>query len=132
MIQAGYLTDHPECRERISLEGDRYEAGDYALKVSGDSMIDAQIFDGDIVVIRPTSDLWAIRPGQIAAIWVDGEGTTLKHVFYQEGDLQVTLKPANATHETRILERDRTELQGVMVGLHRYDDGLWMATRSSD
>ncbi|MGF1516936.1 MAG: LexA family protein [Nodosilinea sp.] len=132
MIQAGYLTDHPECRERIRLEGDRYLAGDYALQVSGNSMIGAQIFDGDIVVIRPTSDLWAIRPGQTAVVWIDGEGTTLKHVFCQEGDLQVTLKPANPTHETRILDRDRIAVQGVMVGLHRYDDGLWLAAKSKD
>lgn len=132
MVQAGYLIDHPERSERIRLEGDRYAVGDYALQVSGDSMVGAQIFDGDLVVIRPTHDLWAIRPGHIAAIWIDGEGTTLKHVFYREGEAQITLKPANPAHETRSLERDRVGVQGVMVGHHRYDDGLWIAHRAHD
>lgn len=132
IVQAGYLIEHPERSERIWLEGDRYTVGDYALQVSGDSMVDAQILDGDVVVIRPARDLWAIRPGHIAAIWIDGESTTLKHVFYREGEAQVTLKPANPAHEIRVLERDRVGVQGLMVGHHRYHDGLWIAHRTSE
>ena len=132
VVQAGYLTEHPErFFEQVRLDGNRYIEGDYALTVSGDSMVKAGIFDGDIVVMRPTKDIWAIRPGQIAVIWLEGEGTTLKRVYYSEGDDQVTLKPANPAHPPRTLERPRVGVQGVMVGQHRYDDGLWVAIANS-
>ncbi|MBE9157755.1 repressor LexA [Nodosilinea sp. LEGE 06152] len=126
-VQAGYLTDHPECCDRVRLDGNRYIEGDYALTVNGDSMVGAGILDGDIVVMRPTKDVWAIRPGQIAVIWLEGEGATLKRVYYNEGDNQVTLEPANSAHPTRVLERSRVGVQGVMVGQHRNDQGLWVA-----
>jgi len=127
LIQAGYLTEHPRGHnESIRLDGDLYDPHDYALKVVGDSMVGAHILDGDIVVIRPTTDLWAIRPGDIAAVWIEGEGTTLKRIFYQEGDHQVTLKPANPDHQSRTLKPDQVDLQGLMVGHHRQEDSLWL------
>jgi repressor LexA len=126
-IQAGYLTEHPICWERIRLDGNCYEDGDYALQVCGDSMVVAQIFNGDIVVIRPTQDIWAIRPGQIAVVLIEGEGTTLKHVYYREGDSHVTLKPSNPALTSRTLEWPQVAVQGVMIGLHRNSDDLWMA-----
>ncbi|MEA5450647.1 S24 family peptidase [Leptolyngbya sp. CCNP1308] len=126
IIQAGYLTEHPICCDRIRLDGKRYREGDYALTVSGDSMVNAQILDGDIVVIHPTDDLWDIRLGKIGVVWIAGEGPTLKHVHYCEGENQVTLKPANPAHPPRTLERHQVEVQGVMVGHHRHDDGLWV------
>jgi repressor LexA len=128
IIQAGYLTEHPTKQgESIRLEGKRYESKDYALQVQGDSMIGAEILAGDIVVLRPSHDLWAIRPGQIAVIWIEGEGPTLKHIYYQEGDSQITLKSANPAHASRTLERSQVGLQGVVVGLHRCDEGLWLS-----
>ncbi|MBE9138582.1 hypothetical protein IQ254_15520 [Nodosilinea sp. LEGE 07088] len=128
VVQAGYLTEHPVGYfDRVCLDGKRYPLGDYALKVCGNSMVKAEIFDGDVVVIRPSSDLWAILPGQIAVIWIDGEGGTLKHVYYREGDRQITLKSANSGHESRILDSAQVQLQGVMVGHHRRNDGLWIA-----
>lgn len=128
VVQAGYLTEHPvrDC-DRVCLDGKRYQANDFALKVCGDSMVEADIVDGDIVVIRPTEDLWAISPGQIAVIWIEGEGGTLKHVYYQEGDRQITLQSANSAHEARILDSAQVRLQGLMVGHHRSSDGLWIA-----
>ncbi|MFQ4137928.1 transcriptional repressor LexA [Nodosilinea sp. PGN35] len=126
-IQAGYLTEQPNCWEWIRLDGNCYEKGDYALKVCGDSMVMAQIFDGDVVVIRPTQDIWAIRPGQIAVVLIEGEGTTLKHVYCREGDRHVILKPANPALPSRTLEWSQVGVQGVMVGLHRLSDELWIA-----
>lgn len=132
LIQAGYLTEHPDgCFDPIRLEGRHYGPDDYALKVCGNSMVGAQIQDGDIVVIRPETDLWAIRPGQIAAVWIGGEGTTLKHIHYAEGDSQCRLTPANPDHPERRLDRDQIGLAGVMVGQHRYQDGLWLAIEST-
>lgn len=128
MIQAGYLTEHPTGGfDRVRLDGRCYDPGDYALKVCGDSMVNAQILDDDLVVIRPEADLWAIRPGQIAAVWIAGEGTTLKHLYYREDDPQITLKPANPAHPVRTLERCQVGGMGMMVGLHRHRQGLWVA-----
>ncbi|PSR17227.1 repressor LexA [filamentous cyanobacterium CCP3] len=128
VVQAGYLTEHPERYfERVRLDGNRYQEGDYALTVSGDSMVDAGILDGDIVVMRPTEDIREISLGRIGVIWIAGEGSTLKRVYYSEGDDQVTLEPANLAHPTRTLERSQVGVQGVIVGQHRYDNGLWVA-----
>jgi repressor LexA len=131
MVQAGYLTEHPErLFEQVRLDGRCYQEGDYALQVSGDSMVDSQIFDGDIVVIRSTNDLWAIRSGKIAVVLIEGEGTTLKHVYQHEGDPQFVLQPANPDHPTRILASHQVGVQGMMVGHHRNDSGLWVTVKT--
>lgn len=68
-------------------------AGLFALEVQGDSMIDAMVSDGDIVVMKSDPD-W--RNGDMVAVWLeDKEETTLKHI-YREGD-RVRLQPANPT-----------------------------------
>ncbi len=67
--------------------------GLFALEVQGDSMIDAMVSDGDIVVMKSDPD-W--RNGDMVAVWLeDKEETTLKHI-YREGD-RVRLQPANPT-----------------------------------
>lgn len=65
---------------------------DFCLKVKGDSMIGARIFDGDIVFIRKQDD---VENGEIAAIQIDGEEATLKR-FYKDGG-KVTLHSENPT-----------------------------------
>lgn len=130
-VQAGYLTEHPEqFFEQVRLDGNRYREGDYALTVSGDSMVNAGILDGDIVVMRLTEDIRDIPHGRIGVIWISGEGPTLKHVYYSEGDDQVTLKPANPAHSTRTLDFSQVHVQGLMVGQHRNDAGLWVAVEA--
>lgn len=65
----------------------------YALEVSGDSMIDAMINDGDVVIMRKAVDA---NNGELVAVWLDDkEETTLKY-FYKEGN-RVRLQPANPT-----------------------------------
>jgi repressor LexA len=119
-VEAGFLLEHPvDEQQLVSLPGCKYGPNDYALRVCGDSMIDAQICDGDLVVIRPQHDLWAIKPGQIAVIWIEGEGATLKHLYYLEGEDFVTLKPANKHFQARTIERNRVGLQGVLVNVYR-------------
>lgn len=119
-IEAGYLIEHPQDEiEFLNLPDPSYRPQDYALWVSGDSMIDAHICDGDLVIIRPTHDLWALRPNQIAVVLIEGEGTTLKYFHYREEEDWVTLKPANRDYEERILERSRVGLQGILVESRR-------------
>lgn len=86
-------------------------AGDYFLRVSGDSMIDAGIYPDQLVILRP-----GLQPqsGDIAATWVDGEGATLKFVHFEHG--KVRLQPANKRYTPKTYLPDHVRFQGVLVG----------------
>ncbi len=88
----------------------------FVLRVSGDSMIDEHIQDGDLIVVaeQPTAS-----DGQMVVALVDGENVTLKK-FYREGD-QVRLQPANPALEPLYYSTDRIVIQGIVTGvLRRY------------
>lgn len=86
----------------------------YALEVQGDSMIEAGINDGDVVVIREqdTAD-----SGDIIVALVDGHEATLKR--YRRRGGMIALEAANPAYETRILPEDSVRIQGRLVGLIR-------------
>jgi repressor LexA len=86
------------------------QPGDFFLSVSGDSMIEAGLTPGQYVVIRPE-----ITPkyGDICAVWVEGEGSTLKQVFLEDG--LVRLQPANSAYRARTYPADIVRIQGVLV-----------------
>lgn len=86
----------------------------YALEVKGDSMIDAGINDGDIVVIRETS---TAHNGDIVVALVEDHEATLKK-FYRRGNA-IALEAANPAYETRVLPEDKVKVQGKLVGLIR-------------
>ena len=89
----------------------------FALEVQGDSMIDAGILEGDIVICR-RSDTAAT--GDIVVALIDGEEATLKRLR-KKGE-SVALEAANPAYETRIFGPDRVEVQGRLVALvRRYD-----------
>ena len=85
--------------------------GDYFLTVEGDSMIDAGLIPGMLVVIRPSA-----RPktGDICAVWVEGEGNTLKRIAFGP-DSTVILEPANSRYEPMTLSPEVVRVQGVLV-----------------
>jgi repressor LexA len=75
-------------RDLISDDGDLF-----ALKVKGNSMIDAMVSDGDIVVMKKVD---RARNGEMVAVWLNDRGeTTLKHFYLENG--RVRLQPANPT-----------------------------------
>jgi repressor LexA len=86
----------------------------YALEVSGDSMIEAGILDGDFALIRRTN---TARDGEIVVALVRGEEATLKYLQRDNG--MVTLVPANAAYEPQIYGPDEVEVQGKLAGLLR-------------
>jgi repressor LexA len=86
----------------------------YALEVKGDSMRDAGINDGDVVVIRETT---TANVGDIVVALVDGQEATLKRFRRQNG--MIALEAANPAYETRIYTEDRVKVQGRLVGLIR-------------
>ncbi len=86
----------------------------YALEVSGDSMIDAGILDGDFALIRRTS---SARDGEIVVALVRGEEATLKYLRHEKG--MVRLDPANSAYEPQIYRDGEVEVQGKLAGLLR-------------
>ena len=86
----------------------------YALEVKGDSMIEAGINEGDIVVIEegPTAD-----NGDIVVALVEGYEATLKR-FRKKGNM-IALEAANPAYQTRMLREDQVKVQGKLVGLIR-------------
>jgi repressor LexA len=90
------------------------EKGDglYALEVQGDSMIDAMINDGDIVIMKPAQEA---RNGELVAIWLRGrDETTLKYFYLENG--RVRLQPANPTMKPIFIEDPSiVEIQGKVV-----------------
>ncbi len=86
----------------------------YALEVRGDSMIEAGINDGDIVVIRSQS---TADTGDIVVALVDETEATLKR-FRRRGGM-IALEAANPAYETRLLREDQVRIQGRLVGLIR-------------
>jgi repressor LexA len=87
--------------------------GLYALQVEGNSMIDALVHDGDIVVMRHQQ---RVENGEMAAVWLkDREEVTLKH-FYQEGNGRVRLQPANPMMQAIYLDDPtNVEVQGKVM-----------------
>lgn len=84
----------------------------FALEVQGDSMIDAMVNDGDIVIMKPAHEA---RNGELVAIWLnDRDETTLKYFYLENG--QVRLQPANPTMEPIIIDDpESVEIQGKVV-----------------
>ena len=86
----------------------------YALEVKGDSMIEAGINDGDIVVIREGS---TADNGDIVVALVEGQEATLKR--YRRNGGSIALEAANPAYETRVYRDDQVVVQGRLVGLIR-------------
>jgi repressor LexA len=84
----------------------------FALRVAGDSMIDAHIADGDYVVIHRQEQA---RDGQIVAVRDDNGEATLKRFFKEKN--RVRLEPANKS--MKAIYRDRVSILGVLVGVVR-------------
>lgn len=83
----------------------------FALQVRGDSMIDAMVNDGDIVVMKRQE---SARNGEMVAVWLaDREETTLKHFFLENG--RVRLQPANPTMQPIYADPKNVQVQGKVV-----------------
>lgn len=89
----------------------------YALEVRGDSMIEAGINDGDVVIIRETS---TADNGDIVVALVEDQEATLKRFRRSNG--AIALEAANPAYETRLFRDDQVKVQGRLVGLIRTYD----------
>jgi repressor LexA len=117
-IAAGGLVEpFADEEDRLDISNFFQGANHFALRVTGDSMIEDMIADGDMVIMQPVANAKQVKNGTIVAARVDGQGTTLKH-YHIQGD-KVTLKPANAKYKPIQAQANQVELQGTLVGIWR-------------
>ena len=89
----------------------------FALTVNGDSMIDACIADGDMVLMEPINDSFSLRNGDIVSALVPGMGTTLKYFFKRGG--KIFLEAANSNYDPIELNLDEVVFQGKLLAVWR-------------
>ena len=89
----------------------------FALTVNGDSMIDACIADGDMVLMETIKDSYSLRNGNIVSALVPGMGTTLKYFFKRNG--KIFLEAANPAYEPIELNLDDVIFQGKLLAVWR-------------
>tara|TARA_B100001964_G_scaffold28267_1_gene28660 strand:+ start:123 stop:803 length:681 start_codon:yes stop_codon:yes gene_type:complete len=100
---------------RIAIPEELSKGGEhFGLKVSGDSMIEAGINDGDTVIVKKTN---TANNGEIVVALIDDHEAMLKRIR-KKGKI-VALESANKKYETKIFGPDRVKVQGVLVSLYR-------------
>lgn len=103
--------------EKINLSEMANQRNCYALRVTGDSMIDDLITEGDFVIMRAVRNLNLVKDGQIVAARIPNQGTTLKRL-YRSGEY-VILSPSNPKYDPIRVHADKMEIQGTLVGVWR-------------
>jgi repressor LexA len=113
-ITAGQPIECVEDHEKVSVPSNMVRKDTYALKVSGHSMIDDNIQDGDIVVIERKL---SAENGQSVVALINGEQVTLKKFFIEADGIR--LQPANSTMEPILLKNEDVQVLGVVTGVIR-------------
>ena len=114
-IAAGMPIEALEGQSTLPVPAALLGAGEhYALEVSGDSMIEAGILDGDFALVRRTE---TARDGEIVVALVRGEEATLKYLRRENG--MVRLDPANASYDPQFYPAHEVQVQGKLAGLLR-------------
>jgi len=117
-VAAGGLVEtFDDVEELLDLEPVLATRGLFALTVNGDSMVDAHIADGDVVLMEPVNEPSRLKEGTIVSALVPGSGTTLKH-FHRDGR-QVRLEAANPAYEAIVVDADQVTIQGRLVAVWR-------------
>ncbi len=117
-VAAGGLVEtFDDVQDRLDLAPVLETRGLFALTVNGDSMVDAHIADGDVVLMEPVVDAARLRQGTIVSALVPGSGITLKH-FHCDG-LTVRLEAANPAYEPIELPADQVQVQGKLAAVWR-------------
>ena len=114
LVTAGLPIDLCEQDERVRVPADMVRRNTYALRVRGDSMIDDNIQDGDIIVVEKRQ---TAENGQTVVAMINGEQVTLKK-FYVEVD-GIRLQPANPEMKPIILRNEEIQILGIVTGVIR-------------
>jgi len=113
----GLIESYSEINENLDISGIFKKKGVFALTVNGDSMKDAFIAHGDMVLMEPVIDKSYLRNGMIVSAMVPGSGTTLKYFFRKNN--QIVLEAANPDYESIKLDPDEVSIQGKLLAVWR-------------
>ena len=113
----GLIETFSDVSENLDLSTFLNKKDIFALSVNGDSMIDACIADGDMVLMEPITDLYSLRNGTIVSAMVPGLGTTLKYFFKRAG--KIFLEAANPAYEPIELNINEVVFQGKLLAVWR-------------
>ena len=113
----GLIETYSDVQENLDMNDVLKNKNVFALTVNGDSMIDACITDGDMVLMEPVRNLSSIRNGDIVSAMVPGSGTTLKYFFKKNN--KISLEAANPNYEPIILDYNDVLIQGKLLAVWR-------------
>ncbi len=113
----GLIETFSDVNENLDLSEVLHKKDVFALTVNGDSMLDACIAHGDMVLMEPIKDSFSLRNGDIVSALVPGLGTTLKY-FMKKGN-KVFLEAANPAYEPIELNLDQVIFQGKLLAVWR-------------
>ena len=113
----GLIETYSDLRENLDFSEVLKKKNVFALTVNGDSMIDACIADGDMVLMEPINDSYSLKNGTIVSALVPGLGTTLKY-FTKKGQ-KIYLEAANPAYEPIELNLEEVVFQGKLLAVWR-------------
>ena len=113
----GLIETYADVNENLDISDVLKKKDVFALTVNGDSMIDACIAHGDMVLMEPIIDAFSLKNGTIVSALVPGLGTTLKYFFKRDG--KIFLEAANTSYEPIELNLDEVVFQGKLLAVWR-------------
>ena len=113
----GLIETYTDVQENLDISDFFKKKDVFALTVNGDSMIDACIADGDMVLMEPINDSYSLKNGTIVSALVPGLGTTLKY-FIKRGN-KIFLEAANSSYEPIELNLNEVVFQGKLLAVWR-------------
>ena len=113
----GLIETFSDVNENLDISEITKKKNVFALTVNGDSMIDACIAHGDMVLMEPINDSYSLKNGEIVSALVPGLGTTLKY-FFKRGS-KIFLEAANPSYEPIELNFDQVIVQGKLLAVWR-------------
>ena len=111
----GLIETYSDVQDNLDISDVLKKKNVFALTVNGDSMIEACIADGDMVLMEPITDSYSLKNGTIVSAMVPGLGTTLKYFFKRNG--KIFLEAANAAYDPIELENEQVIFQGKLLAV---------------
>ena len=113
----GFIETFSDIQENLEIAEVFKKKDVFALTVNGDSMVDAFIADGDMVLMEPIKDNYSIKNGTIVSAMIPGLGTTLKYFIKRGG--KIFLEAANPAYDPIELDLDQVVFQGKLLAVWR-------------
>ncbi len=116
-VTAGQPMDLFEWKETVSVPASMVRKSSYALRVRGDSMIDDNIEDGDIIIVEKRD---SAENGQSVVAMINGDSVTLKKFFIEKDGIR--LQPANPDLQPIYIKNEELQILGIVIGVIRKHD----------